>query len=286
MATRFQVRFARALLAIAAGITLISPIETQAAEGWPASVQASYDVNFNGIGIGTYDFQSAQDGQTYKLAGTAKLSLLLGAIHWSGVTHATGKMSGETAKPQVFGFEYQAQSKTGSTQMSFTGDSVTQVLHTPMPQLKEGLIPVQPQHLKGVLDPLSAVLALSKGSLGNPCGRRIPIYDGHQRFDLVMTAKGQIQIAERGQNGESGQSATGYVCKVRYVPIAGYKPDDQSRYMQQNNDIEIILRAIPGIGIFIPHQISIPTMAGAATLVARRVHVTTNTRQQFALITD
>jgi Protein of unknown function (DUF3108) len=274
-------RLVRAAMLLATGIAVTSPTNARAADGWPASVQASYDVNFNGINVGTYDFKSTQDGQSYKLASNAKLSLLLGALSWTGVTHANGKLAGETAKPQAFGFEYQAQSKIGSTQMAFTDDTVTQVLHTPPPTTKENVVPVQAQHLKGVLDPLSAVLAISRGAVGNPCGRRVPIYDGHQRFDLVLSAKGQIQISDR-----SGQPATGYVCRVRYVPIAGHKADDSTKYMSQSNDIEIILRPMAGTNIFIPHQVTIPTMAGSATLVARRVNITTNSRQQIALTSD
>jgi hypothetical protein len=274
-------RLVRAAMLLATGIAVTSPTNARAADGWPASVQASYDVNFNGINVGTYDFKSTQDGQSYKLASNAKLSLLLGALSWTGVTHANGKLAGETAKPQAFGFEYQAQSKIGSTQMAFTDDTVTQVLHTPPPKTKENVVPVQAQHLKGVLDPLSAVLAISRGAVGNPCGRRVPIYDGHQRFDLVLSAKGQIQISDR-----SGQPATGYVCRVRYVPIAGHKADDSTKYMSQSNDIEIILRPMAGTNIFIPHQVTIPTMAGSATLVARRVNITTNSRQQIALTSD
>jgi Protein of unknown function (DUF3108) len=274
-------RFVRALVVLVAGAALVSPTRSEAGDAWPSNVQASYDVNFNGINVGTYDFRSTNEGQSYKLSSNAKLSILLGAIHWTGTTHASGKLAGETAKPQAFGFEYQAQSKSGTTQMAFTDDTVTQVLHTPPPKSKDGIVPVQSQHLKGVLDPLSAVLALSRGTTGNPCGRRIPIYDGHQRFDLVLSTKGQIQIADRG-----GQPGIGYVCRVRYVPIAGHKPDDQTKYMSQNNDIEIILRPMPGANIFIPHQVTIPTMAGSATLVARRVQVTTNAHQQLALIND
>jgi hypothetical protein len=275
------VRFVRTVALVAAGIVLASPTSSRAADGWPASVQASYDVNFNGINVGSYQFQSTQEGQSYKLSSNAKLSLLLGALSWTGVTHANGKLAGEVAKPQAFGFEYQAQSKTGSTQMAFTDDTVTQVLHTPPPKTKENVVPVQPQHLKGVLDPLSAVLAISRGAIGNPCGRRVPIYDGHQRFDLVLSAKGQVQINDR-----SGSPGVGYVCRVRYVPIAGHKADDSTKYMSQSNDIEIILRPMAGTNIFIPHQVTIPTMAGSATLVARRVNITTNSRQQIALTSD
>jgi hypothetical protein len=276
-------RVLRALLLVASAATLLSPSRSDAGDIWPDNLQASYDVNFNGLNVGTYDFRSSNEGQSYKLDSNARLSLLLGVISWTGITHASGKLSGETAKPQIFGFEYQAQSKSGGTQMAFTDDTVTQVLHTPPPRPKDDVVPVQAQHLKGVLDPLSAVLALSRGTAGNPCGRRIPIYDGYQRFDLVLSIKGHIQIADRAAGGEPG---VGYVCRVRYVPIAGHKPDDQTKYMSQSNDIEIILRSMPGTSIFIPHQVTIPTMAGSATLVARRVQVTTNGRQQLALVNE
>jgi hypothetical protein len=274
-------RIARAAVVAAAGAMVISPAPASAADGWPARVQATYDVNFGGINVGTYEFQSSSEGQSYKLTSNAKLSLLLGALRWTGTTQASGKLAGEQAKPHTFGFDYQSQSKTGSTQMSFNDDTVTQVLHTPPAKMKDGIIPVQTQHLKGVLDPLSAVLAISRGTEANPCGRRIPIYDGHQRFDLVMTPKGKVQIADLSHGG---QPSTGYVCRVRYIPIAGHKPDENTKYLAQNNDIEIILRAIPAANIFIPHQINIPTIAGAASLVARRVNVTTSNHQQIALV--
>jgi Protein of unknown function (DUF3108) len=274
---------ARALVLLASAAALLSPSRSEANDSWPASVQASYDVNFNGLNVGTYDFRSSNEGQSYKLDSNAKLSFLLGAISWTGITRASGKLAGETAKPQAFGFEYKAQSKSGATQMAFTDDTVTQVLHNPPPPPKDNIVPVQAQHLKGVLDPLSAVLALSRGTTGNPCGRRIPIYDGHQRFDLVLSIKGHIQIADRAAGVEP---SIGYVCRVRYVPIAGHKADDQTKYMSQTNDIEIILRPMPGANIFIPHQVTIPTMAGSATLVARRVQVTTSTHQRLALVNE
>ena len=272
-------RFARCAAVTAVSILCLSPVRSHAADGWPSAVKALYDVNFNGINVGSYEFNSTQDGHSYKLTSNAELSLLLGALHWTGITEASGHLAGEVAKPQKFGFEYKAQSKVGSTHMSFTDDTVTQVLQNPPPKTKEGLVPVLPQHLKNVLDPLSAVLAVSRGSNLNPCTRRIPIYDGTQRFDLMLSPKGQVSFQD---NKAGGQQTAGFVCRVRYVPIAGYKPDDSTRYLAQNNDIELVLRPMPGANIFVPQSVTIPTMAGNATLVARRVNVVTNNQVQLA----
>ncbi len=278
----FGTRLARVGLISSIGLAFLSPATpAKAADVWPGTVKATYDVNFNGLNVGTYEFNSTHDGHSYKLTGNAQLSLLLGALHWTGATETTGHLTGETAKPSKFGFEFKAQSKAGSTQMSFTDDTVTQVLHNPPPKIKEGVVPVQAQHLKGVLDPLTAVLAISRGSSGNPCTRRIPIYDGIQCFDLILSPKDQVQLHDQRP---SGQPATGYVCRVRYVPIAGYKPDDGTKYLAQNNDIEIVLRPLPSANIFVPHSITIPTMAGNATLMARRVNVVSNGQQQIALV--
>lgn len=270
-----RTRLVSAALA-AASLSALQATPARAADGWPAQVQATYDINFNGINVGRYDFASSQDGQTYKMVSNASLSILLGAIHWTGDTQATGKLHGETATPQTFGFNYKAQSKAGSTKMAFTGDTVTQVLQDPPPKIKEGMIPVEPRHLKGVLDPLSAVLALSHASNGNPCSKRIPVYDGTQRFDLVLSSKGQVTLDDR-------KHSVGYACRVKYVPIAGYKMGGDTQYMAESRDIEIILRPLPGTNVYVPHKVSIPTIAGPATLVARKVNVVMSTQQQFAL---
>ena len=273
-------RVARLGLLSALGLLCLSPSQSKAADGWPSAVKAVYDVNFNGINVGSYEFNSSKEGQSYKLTSNAQLSLLLGALHWTGATEATGQIAGDAAKPQKFGFEYKAQSKSGSTHMSFTDDTVTQVLHNPPPKTREGVVPVQMQHLKGVLDPLSAVMAISRGTSGNPCTRRIPIYDGTQRFDLMLSPKGQVELQD---SRPSGQPNAGYVCRVRYIPIAGYKPDEGTRFLAQNNDIEIVLRPLPSANVFVPYSVTIPTIAGNATLVARRVNVVTNGQVQIAL---
>lgn len=273
-------RLARPGALAALGFLLLSPAPSEAADTRPSEVKAAYDVNFNGINIGTYEFASTESGHSYKLTGNAKVSLLLGALTWTGATEASGQLAGDRARPARYGFEYQAQSRTGSTRMSFTDDTVTQVLQSPPPRTKEGLVPVLPHHLKGVLDPLTAVLAISRGSPDNPCTRRIPIYDGTQRFDILLQPKGQVALEEPRPNG---QAVSGFVCRVRYVPIAGYRPDDGTRYLAENNNIEIVLRPLPGANLFVPQSITIPTIAGNATFVARRVNVVSNGQIQIAL---
>ena len=250
------------------------------AEGWPARVSATFQVEFAGVDVGTFDFNSTTGGGTYALKGNGNLSLLFGALKWTGTGESSGKLDADAIHPTAFVSTYKSSAKTGGTRMVYTGDTVSSVLHDPPKGPKEGTIPVLPQHLMNVLDPMSAVLAMSKGTSGNPCSRRIPVYDGRARFDLILQPRGTVQLSE---TKPSGQPGTGYVCRIKYVPIAGHKPDDETRAMAHSTEIEIVLRPIPSANVFVPYKVTIPTMAGSAVLKAKRVDITTSAQQVIAL---
>jgi hypothetical protein len=265
---------------IASTFAVLVLTEAAAADAFPARVQATYDINFNGLKVGTFDFNSTQQGPAYTLTGAAQMSLLFGALKWRGDAKASGNAAADAApKPAAFQFNYAGGKKSGSTKVAYSGDTITQVLHDPPKEPKEGLVPVQPAHLKAVLDPMTAVLALTKGTTGNPCSRRIPVYDGKARFDLLLTPRGVVQLTEKTPSGQPG---TGYVCRVKYVPVAGHKPDEETKFMSMSDGIEVVLRPIPSANVFVPYKVTIPTVAGPATLVSTRVDITTSS-QRIAL---
>jgi hypothetical protein len=278
--SRFVARSVSGTLMFAIGILALSqPGVAQT----PAKVRALYDVNFNGINVGSFEFNSENDAQTYSLNAQSKISVLLGAFAWAGNTHASGKYTGDKPKPLGFTFDFTSNTKAGngSVKLGFGEDAVTSVVHVPPPKPKADIVPLQAQHLKNVVDPMSAVMLMSRGTTGNPCTRRLPIFDGKLRFDLMLSPRGEVQIKDQRP---SNQPAMGYVCRVKYIPIAGHKQDEATNFMAKNDQIEIILRPIPSANIFIPYQITIPTIAGSATMVSRRVDIITAQRQQIALV--
>lgn len=279
LAARGATLAATCAAAFAIGFTGL--VQHAAAETVPAKVRAQFDVNFNGLNVGSFEFNSEADTQNYTLSAQSKVSVLLGAFTWSGDTRAAGKVVGEVPKPSGFTFDFKSNSKSGAVKMSFADDTVTSVTHVPPAQPKTNVVPLLPQHLKGVVDPMSAVMMLSRGTSGNPCTRRLPIFDGKLRFDLMLSPRGQIQIKDQQP---SGQPTIGYVCRVKYIPIAGHKIDEETKFMARNDQIEIILRPIPSANVFVPYQITIPTIAGPATMVSRRVDIVTAQRQQIALV--
>ena len=263
------------LAAIAAGP------QTTAAEAWPANVRAVYDINFNGFNVGTFEFQSQAEQQSYTLLGNARLSVLLGAFTWDGETRSFGLIVKQEPKPASFTFDFRSNLRAGSTKLGFANGVVTNIAHLPPEPPKPDVIPLREQHLKGVVDPLSAIMVISRGPSANPCDRRIPIFDGKERFDLVFSYKRDMRVVEQAP---SGQPEVAHVCRVKYLPIAGHKADSDTSFMAANNEIEVALRPIPSANVFIPYQISIPTMAGSATIVSKRVEIVSPGKPQIALL--
>jgi hypothetical protein len=249
------------------------------AEAWPALVRATYDVNFNGLNVGTFEFEAHTEDKSYTLTGTAQLTLLL--FTWIGEIRTFGLLSNQTPRPAAFSFEFQANGKTGSTRMDFVSGTVTDVKNIPPAPPKPDTVPVREQHLKGVLDPLSAILMVANYSNPDPCERRLPIFDGRERFDLLLTYKGQTKVSEQQP---SGQPVIAHVCRVKYRPIAGHKADAESSYLATTDGIEVSLRPVPSANILVPYQITIPTIIGYATIVSKRVEIESPGLPQIALL--
>jgi hypothetical protein len=273
----------RARAGAAVGLTLACALALgptpAAAEAGPQRVDATYRISFSGIDIGKFAFRASIDGGTYAAEGDARVSALLGAFKWQGVTRSSGSISALGPRPQGYTFDFNGTTRTGSIKLGFNQGDVTSISVVPAKPPGPGTVPVQPVQLKSVLDPLSAVLAVSRTANANPCGRRIPIFDGKQRFDLIFTFVRQQAVAEQRPSGQPGIA---YVCRVRYLPIAGHSQNAEARFMASNSGIEVALRPVPSAGLFVPYQISIPTMAGTATLTSEQINIATR-REQIAL---
>ena len=53
------------------------------------------------------------------------------------------------------------------------------------------------------------------------------------------------------------------ICRVKFIPIAGYQPDNPGiRLMSQTNEIEVWLVPLPGTNMYVPYRIVLPTLVG------------------------
>lgn len=249
----------------------------------PSTVNAVYSISFNGFDIGSFKFNSEVRGSTYSLNGDAELSALLGAFKWRGVSRSSGKLSKNGLKPADYAFNFNGSSRSGSIKVGFDRSGVTSASIVPPIPVMAGEVPLQRSHLKGALDPLTAVMALTIGSdKSNPCGKKLAIFDGKQRFDLQLAYRGTKTIG--GFPGQQRSGAQSVICSVRYKPLGGYQLNSQTRQLASATGIEISMLPVKGGALVVPQEVRIPTSVGSVVLTAQSVNVTEAGKRKVALL--
>jgi hypothetical protein len=262
----------------------LSPLPANAAEksseAWPTAVQARYALRYNGISVGSLVFNYSANAKTYTLSGSSKVSVLFGAFSWSGSTNVSGAVEGGAPAPTSFAFEWRLNKKNGSTQIGFKDHVATDIAIQPPPRPKPDVVPLMPVHKAKALDPMSAVMMLTRPDNRPPCDRRVGIFDGKHRYDIVLTPKKTTRLPA---SSGGGAAETGYVCRIMYEPIAGHRDNEDTKSYAANRDVEIVLRRVPGSEMLIPYSVSIPTSWGTGTMVTERIDIVTPAAGKIAL---
>ena len=141
-----------------------------------------------------------------------------------------------------------------------------EAVHPPLPY-RPDRVPVQPEHKRGVTDPISAVLMpqLSKGGPGEPgnCDRTLPVFEGTERFDIRMSyLRTEIVKTLKGYEGPA------VVCRASYKAIAGHREQGSAKSMEKNRTIEAWLAPIEGTQMMAPWRVSFATGFGMLVLEA------------------
>jgi len=248
----------------------------------PARVHATYHITWNGLDLGDFVWDSAIASGEYKAATSANISALFGAYTWAGLTRASGTYLTGEPHPSNYKFSFKATDKSGRIDMAFAHNRIVTVSQDPPDKGSSERIPLKPAHLENVLDPLSAIMAMSSPGSGsvdtiNPCDRHLSVFDGTQRFDLVLSFKHKARL----ENATGAKFA--YVCAIKYVPIAGMKMNTETKYMASADGIEIWLAPVAFANTFVPVTVVIPTWAGSAQINSTKVQIDMPGRGRVAL---
>ena len=243
----------------------------------PVRVDAGYKITLNGFDLGTFNFKSDVGRTRYTLDTDVDISALLGVFRWKGVTHSTGALKPNALVPADFRFDYESTVRNGSVAMGFGKDGVDRLSVLPVTVEAPDTVPLAPDHLKGVFDPLSAILAITHSDAPSPCGRTFAIFDGKQRFDIALKFVRKEPVA-------GIPTETAIVCRVKYTPIAGYRPTDDTRQLAASNDIEIVFRLVPAAKLMLPQSVAVPTAIGTARIDLDRVNIQVLERGRVASV--
>lgn len=239
-----------------------------------STVDAVYQISWLGAHVGDFRIKSSITARQYTLQASAELSVFFGAFSWQGATSSAGLMSPNGPVPQSYAFRYATNEKRESVELRFQKKMVQDIVINPPQFPGSRRVPITAAHLQNVVDPLSAIVLLSQARLGHGevCNKRLPIFDGKIRYDLILSPKGTRSI------GSSGKlQGTAYVCNVRFVPIAGHKMGrpGENEVATGNSGIEVWLVPVPEAGLVIPYYIHLPTPAGTASMVTAQFDVQT-----------
>jgi len=252
--------------------------QVAAAEALAARVAADYSIAYAGIDIGNFQFRSKIEGSSYELRSRSRVKLLFGVFKWGSGSLTEGEIGAEAA-PKSFSFDYQIKEKRKSNRVRFRGGHAVAVENEPRVRYTNEHVPLQPKHLKGVVDPMTAIMELTRGGQRNPCRRSAEIFDGKRRFRLELSPKGRQVINET----KSGQPRFGYVCRISYTPIAGHKKSKQVARLARSRDLEIVLRPVPSANIVVPYKILVPTGFGTVSITADSVAIINSRNQKIAM---
>ena len=155
--------------------------------------------------------------------------------------------------------------------MSFADGAVSQVSIIPRKKQGRRRVPVSKGQLEDVLDPLSAAFLHTRPD--NPvCDNTLPVFDGRLRFNIVLTPKRADGLPKNAPTNLSGPAA---VCKVKFVPIGGHKPDNSGiKFMSETDQIEVWLVPLPRTAMYVPYWVGVPTPLGRGSVTLTEIKIT------------
>jgi len=253
----------------------------------PGKVVATYDAALAGLSLGTFEVTATIEGSAYEMTADGRFSLLAGLLFSATAkTTSSGTLTQAAPQPATFTLDYDGGKKREKRRLRFTRGAVSEIRIVPHKKKKNPRhIPVSAEQLKDVLDPLTAAfLAVRSDAPAGDlevCRQTIPVFDGKQRFDLVLTPKRSERLGDGAPNGLSGPVA---VCRVRYKPIAGHRTDHPGvKFMSKTDEIEAWLVPVPRTGLYFPYKILVPTGWGSGSVTLTGIKAKRGERQRASV---
>jgi hypothetical protein len=248
-------------------VLLAAPVAAHA-EG---KLEAHYRASLAGLPIGKGSWVVDIGDSHYTAAASgATTGLIKVFVGGSGTGATQGTMAGGKPTGSTYSATLKAGKHKDEVRMTVAGGNVKEFKLEPPQEPEPRRIPVTEAHRHGVMDPMTASLAVVSGTgpFGGPqaCERAVAVFDGKMRYDLKLAYKRTENV-----KAEKGYSGPAFVCAVKFVPVAGYVPSRSAiRYLAKSDDIEVWLVPIAGTRVLVPFRAQIETPFGLGVVEATR----------------
>lgn len=233
------------------------------------SVTATYDVRYLGIRIATARIDGGMENGRYRLTLESRYSVVV----YSGTitSRVLGALAGDRLVPGNYTLEATGDPQRRSAIAFENGAAKTVTIVPPLePDWNEGRVALQPQHMRNVLDPLSGFVLASMRAGANPedaCRTTVPVFSGVSRFDVALEPIPAAPVPANAGRAPRREGPDVISCRIRFVPIAGHRPVNQTvQALQAAESMRIDFeRRLTGT-VRLPHRIEIPTRFGTVSI--------------------
>lgn len=264
-------RISRAAAGAVCAAVLSAPATAQAPAAAAAAtsgmrVELAYDGRLR-VKVLDVRVNASVDGDSYQVSSRMVSSGALALVRrLDQRASAAGAVDDGTARPRSF------QHRNGnerSVRVTWSGGDATSVATPAYPD--EGAEPVTRAQRVEAADPLTQAVALSLTAQGrDPCARTLRIYDGHRRYDVVMTSRGARAPNAREQRIGLTEPT---VCAVRMRPVSGHRPRRPNERRGPERPIQVSLARLGVGGPWVLSSLETRTPLGAAVMELREGRV-------------
>ena len=261
------------ILAAGSALALITATAGNRAHA-EGNLDASYTISFARIPVGEITATAVFGQNEYAISARARAGGVLKALLVDGEASFStdGTIKGDYPMPTTFTSKIVSNAESSDVTMVLEEGHVKELAVTPPPS--SDLVPVTEANRQGIVDPLTALLfsaaAAGEGLSQEACRRTLPIFDGHQRYDLKLAFKRMDKMT-----AEKGYAGPVVVCSVNYEPIAGHRANiPLVKYLSDGREMEIALAPIAGTRLLAPFRLSILSALANLIIEANRFETT------------
>lgn len=225
--------------------------------------QTEYSITLAGLTVAKANFVTEVERRNYTISGSFRAAGIADLFtDISGETSVSGRLAARNRMvAQRYSLIYKSGKSTKTYNVRYRNGDVVHTTLEPAPGNRgENWIPIAPEDLKSVLDPISGLIMTENDRI---CPRTLPIYDGESRMDLVMTPKGTGQMKVNDSNTDV------VICAIRYVPKSGFKRGrDDIEYLRKQSNMEIWFAKTGNLKLYAPVYAQVPTRVGPLRITA------------------
>jgi hypothetical protein len=221
------------------------------------NLDASYTISFARIPVGEITATAVFGQNEYAMSARARAGGVMKALLVDGEASFStdGAIKGDYPVPTTFTSKIVSNAESSDVTMVLEEGNVKELAVTPRPS--SDLVPVTKANRQGIVDPLTALLfsaaAAGEGLSQEACRRTLPIFDGHQRYDLKLAFKRMDKMT------------------ADYEPIAGHRANiPLVKYLSEGREIEIALAPIAGTRLLAPFRLSVVSTLANLVIEANR----------------